>query len=54
MDYPRAFVSFPRIAGSGNEIELGSELIELGSNRSMRMSDKDKEDKKLKIRKIRR
>jgi hypothetical protein len=20
MDYPRAFVSFPRIAGSGNEI----------------------------------
>jgi hypothetical protein len=53
MDYPRAFVSFPRIAGSGNEIELGSELIELGSNRSVRMSDKDKkdkEDKKIKIR----
>jgi hypothetical protein len=22
MDYPRAFVSFPRIAGSGNEIAL--------------------------------
>jgi hypothetical protein len=22
MDYPRAFVSFPRIAGSGNEIGL--------------------------------
>jgi hypothetical protein len=21
MDYPRAFVSFPRIAGSGNEID---------------------------------
>jgi hypothetical protein len=25
MDYPRAFVSFPRIAGSGNEIDWEKE-----------------------------
>jgi hypothetical protein len=24
MDYPRAFVSFPRIAGSGNEIDASA------------------------------
>jgi hypothetical protein len=28
MDYPRAFVSFPRIAGSGNEIALTVALVQ--------------------------
>jgi hypothetical protein len=27
MDYPRAFVSFPRIAGSGNEIDFVIDII---------------------------
>jgi hypothetical protein len=27
MDYPRAFVSFPRIAGSGNEIAVYGDFL---------------------------